>query len=128
MATSTVSTSTGTIWIIGITLGVLALVGTLVALLLTSSKEPSQPAAKAAPDYEAVARDTASIIFPGSTASKEDIQQLLPSSKRATDAACDNLKHMTRDEVVSYTMVNVGDRNKADRIVDSMERNVCSRK
>lgn len=112
----------------GLVLGALILAGVLVAPALASSGPSSAPEAKTTPDYEAVAQDSASIVFPGSTASKEDIEQLLPSTRRATDVACENLKHMARDEVVSYTSVTVGDRTKAGQIVDSMERNVCSRR
>ncbi|WP_116206208.1 hypothetical protein [Amycolatopsis circi] len=109
-------------------MGVLGAAAVAITLALTLSSSSGAAPQHAAPDYEAVARDSAAIVFPGSSASKDDIQDLLPSTRRATDTACDNLKHMSRDEVVSYTTVNVGDRTKADRIVDSMERNVCSRK
>jgi hypothetical protein len=35
---------------------------------------------------------------------------------------------MPRSEVVQYTAVSLGDRAKADMLVASMERNVCSRR
>lgn len=103
---------------------VLAAGSMIVTITLISSNGQST---KAEPDYEAVVRDTVSIMFPGATPSNDDIKQLLPSTKRSTDVACDNLAHMPRAAVVEYTNISIQDRTKADLLVSSMERNVCSR-
>ncbi|MGW4523257.1 hypothetical protein [Amycolatopsis sp. NPDC004378] len=100
----------------------------VIAVSIALAVDRSSGPARSEPDYEAVVRDTVSIIFPGTVASADQVQELLPSSKRSTDIACDNLAHMPRSEVVGYTAVSVGDRAKADMLVASMERNVCSRK
>ncbi|MCR6484784.1 hypothetical protein M8542_18305 [Amycolatopsis sp. OK19-0408] len=112
--------------------GAIALVGVaalvVVAVVIALAVDRSSGPSRAEPDYEAVVRDTVSIIFPGSVASPEQVHELLPSSKRSTDVACDNLARMSRSEVVGYTTLSVGDRAKADMLVASMERNVCSRR
>jgi hypothetical protein len=106
-------------------LGGLAAIAIAVVIALDTDRRAEPD--RSEPDYEAVVRDTVSIIFPGSVASPEQIKDLLPASKRSTDVACDNLADMPRSAVVEYTSLSVGDYAKADMLVASMERNVCSR-
>jgi hypothetical protein len=109
-----------------VVLGAAAVIAAAVTIALAVDRQAGP--SRSAPDYEAVVRDTVSIVFPGSVASPEQVQELLPGSKRSTDVACDNLAAMPRSEVVQYTAVSLGDRAKADMLVASMERNVCSRR
>lgn len=92
----------------------------LATLTACSSNTPP------APDYEAVARESALILF-NAEPTAEQVQQLLPSVRRATDAACANRKDgMSEADIVKYS-TGMMTAEQATKSVRAQMMYVCER-